>query len=261
MAEQVSLRPIEQRTLRERIVERLKAFIVESGLQAGGRLPTEREMAEQLGVSRTAVREALKSLQALGLIEARPKQGMFLRQPDLEPLTHMLWSRVNGADSTLTHVWEARKVFEMNILPLVVERANEEDWRRIERSIEEMEAAIGRGELGQEADVAFHRALAHATRNPVLESFSEVVGQYFHEVQKQSLAESLEARRVAAQAHRRIYAALRKGDVEEAIRRMETHLNSCVSRGIVPPPPTFVNPVGKGRNGKSGWTRKAHQPS
>jgi len=245
-----TLRPIEKRTLRERIVERLKAFINESGLQAGDRLPTEREMAEQLGVSRTAVREALKSLQALGIIEARPKQGMFLRSPDLKPITHVLWARVNEADSTLTHVWEARKLFEMSILPLVMERANAEDWQRIERSIDAMEAAIERGELGQEADIQFHRALAHATRNPVLESFSEVVSQYFHEVQKQALAESLAARRVAAKAHRQIYTALRKGNLEEAIRRMEIHLNSCVERGIVPPPPTFAYSTGKDKNGK-----------
>lgn len=251
----VTLRPIEKRTLRERIVERLKAFINESDLQAGDRLPTEREMAEQLGVSRTAVREALKSLQALGILEARPKQGMFLRPPDLKPITHVLWSRVNDADSTLTHVWEARKLFEMSILPLVMERANAEDWQRIERSIDAMEAAIERGELGQEADIQFHRALAHATRNPMLESFSEVVSQYFHEVQKQSLAESLEARRVAAKAHRQIYTALRKSNLEEGIRRMEIHLNSCVERGIVPPPPTFAYSTGKDKNGKKQASR------
>ncbi|HID06516.1 MAG TPA: FCD domain-containing protein, partial [Armatimonadetes bacterium] len=137
---------------------------------------------------------------------------------------------------TLTDIWEARKIMEVAVLPLVAERATQEDWRKIEQAIEIMDTAIAKGDLGLEGDILFHHALFEACHNPVLLSLREVVGEFFRKVQQMALSESLEARRKAAEEHKLMYKALRKGDVRKAQRLMVMHLDSPVKRGIIPRP-------------------------
>ncbi len=233
---QPTLRPIRRRTLRERILERLKEFIVANHLRPGDHLPTERELAEALGVSRTSVRDAMRLLEGLGVVDTRPKRGALLKVPDQNTLQDFLWFFLAYNSDSIADIWEARQVLELAILPLVAERATKEDWQEMETAIAGMEAALQRGEDGLEEDRCFHAALVKATHNPILQGIAQVVAEFFRQVQAQALAGGREIREAALREHRQMFTALRQGDVAKAQTIMLRHLNRPVKMGIIPKP-------------------------
>ncbi len=233
---QPSLRPIHHRTLRERIVVRLKEFIVTNKLRPGDQLPTERELAEALGVSRTAVREAIRLLEGLGVVDARPKRGAILKMPEGETVHDLLWFFLSHHDQSIGDIWEARQALELAVLPLATRWTKEEDWQEMEAAIEAMASALKRGETGLEEDRRFHAALVKATHNSVLQSIVEVISEFFRKVQEQALAGGREIREAALREHRQILSALRKGDVVRAQAIMRRHLKRPIRLGVIPAP-------------------------
>lgn len=232
----IELRPIRQRTLRERIVEQLKEFIIANNLRPGDRLPTEKELSESFGVSRTIVREAFRLLEGIGVLETRPKQGAILKEPDRRPLQELFWFFVTRYSGSISDIWEARQVFESAILPFVAKWATDEDWQEMKTTIDEMNAALKRGEIGLEEDRRFHAALAQATHNPILQGFAEVIAEFFRKVQEQALTGSKEVREAALREHRQMFNALRQGDIAKAQEIMRCHLERPIRLGIIPAP-------------------------
>jgi DNA-binding FadR family transcriptional regulator len=214
------------------IVEQVKAAIRRGLLAPGDQLPPERDLTRQLGVSRVSVRDALRMLEAHGLVEVRvgARGGAFVTAPAPklvgEGIGHMLTlAAVSPADVT-----EARMVFELGILDLACERATEDDLRELDEICDRADALFATDTYDPELSAAFHTQLARCTHNAALALFAESF--------QAPLAGSLrEARRVdpatgrtGALEHRAIVAALRSGDAAAALEIMTEHLRRTARR-------------------------------
>ena len=138
--------------------------------KVGDRLPPERTIAERLNVSRTAVREALSSLQIVGLVEARVGDGNYIVALIEEEIAIDEAVAALQESKSLVEVWEARKILEVVLAKLAVKKATEEDIRSIERCLSQMKEAIGKREQDEylTANNNFHLAIAEAGKNTFL---------------------------------------------------------------------------------------------
>jgi GntR family transcriptional repressor for pyruvate dehydrogenase complex len=160
--------PIRREPLATEIARRLVEFLLGGGLEPGDRGPSERQLAEAFGVGRSAMREALKALTLLGLLEVRHGDGTFLRRADSTLLPAVIeWGLLLGEQRTMDLV-EARQKIEAVIAGLAAERRDERDIAELRALLVRMER-MGRDQAGfVDADVAFHLRLAEAARNTAL---------------------------------------------------------------------------------------------
>jgi GntR family transcriptional repressor for pyruvate dehydrogenase complex len=221
------------RTLREQVLEEIRKYITQEGLKPGDALPTEQHFADRLGVSRTVVREAMKGLESLGVVEARTRRGYRLREVDLNVLASLLWFTIEADPSVVVEVVEAHRLVQTAALPQVPKRATDEDWERLEAAVQEMKQEVERGGIPVDQDEAFHVALVAAAHNRVLTRLEEAVGRFLRDARTRLLADPKEAEKLARE-HDRILKAVRKGDVEQAQRILERHIEEYVRRGAVP---------------------------
>ena len=217
------LEPIKKPRLSDEIVARLHRLIAEAGLGPGDRLPAERELASRLKVSRNSVREALRALEILGLIEVRHGEGSFMRRVDMSTLLSSLVSPLVEKRYFLIEVLEMRKMLEPPICRLAAERAGAEDIAELKRILSHHAERIRSQQPAIEEDLAFHRALAAAAHNEVVEKTIELIASIFREFRHVWAAER-PARSV--EAHSRIVAAIEAGEGDRAARAMDEHLRT-----------------------------------
>lgn len=158
------LTPIKPKRISDLVFEQLRDLIFKGRIKPGDQLMTERELAENLNVSRPTVREAINRLVALRLLEHRQGQGTFVVSPSAEKNSLGV---PHDLDVSLADLLEVRLGLECNAVMMAARRATEEDIRDMEKSIRDMETEIGAGGLGSDADVRFHMAIAYATKNMV----------------------------------------------------------------------------------------------
>lgn len=161
-----SLRVIRPRRIYEQIAEQIEALIRSRELPTGSKLPGERELAEQLGVSRPSVREALIALEASGMIEFRPSSGNFVRDPTLRSLATI--ERQKDLGPGPMEQFEARRAMEPACAALAAERATPEQIEALAASLRRMQAAVTSGGNPSEEHRSFHTLLAEASRNSIL---------------------------------------------------------------------------------------------
>ncbi|HLH66622.1 MAG TPA: FCD domain-containing protein [Solirubrobacteraceae bacterium] len=225
------------RELARLIIERC----ADPALAPGGRLPTERALASELGVTRTMIRHALSLLEADGRISREVGRGTFLRSAQagraptpasgLAPASGDGLSQVGPAD-----VMAVRRLIEPQVLPLAVAWATQRDFDELQRCLEGGAAAQNATEF-EVWDLALHHALVVAGRNPLLLAMYAAVeearrGEIWGNLKRRN--DSRE-RRAAYQAdHERIVAALRAREAGEAVRAMERHLERVQSNLLAP---------------------------
>jgi DNA-binding FadR family transcriptional regulator len=219
--------PVHVNRVSQVIVDQIKTLIREGKLTTGDRLPSERDLCQRFNVSRVTVREALRVLEANGLIDIRvgARGGAFLSEPTQERLGEGLADLMALSPLTPAHVTEARRVIEVGILPLVVERATEDDIAELRRMIDEGREALARGEYTMSLSAAFHVGVAMCAHNPAIETLV----RSFHGPMLLSLRQA----QVVAPAmghrgtdeHAALVDAIESRDVEAAIKVMTTHLD------------------------------------
>ena len=161
--------PIQSERLYEQIVQQIEQRIVAGELKVGDQLPSERELAEQFHVSRTAVREAIKALREKGLVEILMGRGTFIANKPTDQVRHTL-DLLMKVDSTkgFMNLVEVREVMEPEIAALAATRITDEYIAAMQEALDKMEAAMDNIEEFVEADLDFHLALAEATQNPII---------------------------------------------------------------------------------------------
>lgn len=158
--------PIQSSRLYEQIVQQIEESILGGDLECGDKLPSELELAEQFGVSRTAVREAIKALRAKGLVEVQPGRGTFITDGASQVLRTSLGQVLRISDQgRLDNLIEIREILEPKITALAAERADETDIQEMQSAIAAMDISLQDADAYIEADLAFHMALSHATKN------------------------------------------------------------------------------------------------
>ena len=215
-----ALRPLQRSRLYEQLVERLLALIRELDLTTGDRLPPERELSANLGVSRASVRQALVVLEVQGLVEVRHGEGAILL--DTRPDAAVL-SAVEAHRRRLPEVIEAREALEVKLAALAAERRTDEDLVRIDFALDKMETDIGRGERGLDGDELFHGAVTLAARSSLLADLMAEISTAIRESRIESLSQPDRPQQSLA-SHRKIAEAIRSGDPTVAAEAMADHI-------------------------------------
>jgi DNA-binding FadR family transcriptional regulator len=216
----------------EAIVGQIRTLIRNELLRPGDKLPSERELSEQLGVSRVTVREALRVLEASGLLTIRvgARGGAFVTSPSSAKISTELADLVTLSPLTATEVTEARQVFEIGIVPLIVERATEQDIADLRAMVREHQAALRDGEYGMASSAAFHGRLAASTHNAAVEMFVRSFhGPLLMSLREAQVAAPLMGHRGTVE-HRDLVEAIAAGDVGKAQDIMRLHLRRTARR-------------------------------
>lgn len=157
----------------------LSAFLHSSAFQVGDRLPSERVIAEQLGISRPILREALKRWVALGIIETRNGSGSYLRRP-LEPGTTYVVFSISAERHRLLQLLELRRALEVEAAGLAAARRSDADLRHLQACYTRADHIQGQGGSDPEADWAFHLAVYRAAGNPYFQDIVTSLQDQFH---------------------------------------------------------------------------------
>ena len=170
--------------LHEQVADRVQELIVAQSLRPGDKLPSERELAEQLGISRTVVREAIRTLCERGLVEVKPGCGTYVQALNPKDAVASIELLLKSRQSVecLDNLYEIRRMIEIEVAGLAAERATEGDVAALEAAIEGMTANVGDPDGFTECDLAFHGALAAATHNDLFSALLSPISNLWLEV-------------------------------------------------------------------------------
>lgn len=210
--------------LSDRVADQLLDTIVASGLRPGDRLPTERDLAGQFAVSRTVVREAVRSLAGKGIIEARSGRGLTVAAVDAAAVKQSMSLYLHGSSSIdYPRVHEVRAMLEVQIASLAAQRATDEEIQELTRVCDRMEAVLEDAEAASREDLEFHRILAVSTHNELFDLLLNAVGAPLVEIRRETFM--IPGRAVVAlAAHRDILSQVANRDAAGARGQMRAHL-------------------------------------
>lgn len=218
------LQTVERSKIRDVVATRLKSYITDENLKPGDRLPTENELATQFGVSRLSLREATKSLEFLGIVEAKPGRGLTVGRVNMERVTEYLGFHPALHDVSPDELIDTRVVVETGVLPRVAELMKRD--RSIYVRLNEINDNLRQARSLQrwvELDIAFHRELLAASGLSPLMAFADVLVVFFQRfresVKKAEWKDGIES-------HQQIIDALQSGRVREADQCLRAHIES-----------------------------------
>lgn len=210
--------------LSDQVASQLLNMVKNNTIRPGEKLPSERELCELLGVSRTVVREGVRSLVAKGLLEVRRGGGTVVRSPDPALASEMMTMLLGaGSNVAFTHVQEVRRLLEIEIAELASERRDDSDLDRMETQLALMVQHGADPERWAEADVAFHAVIATATHNPLYPVLLSSIADMLIEVRRTGIRLP-DTPAKAYQHHQNIFAAIKARDRVGARKAMQNHL-------------------------------------
>jgi GntR family transcriptional repressor for pyruvate dehydrogenase complex len=205
------------------VVAHVRGLLDSGTLKGGDRLPAERELARLLGVSRPSLRAGLRSLAEMGVVMIRPGAGSFIAggPPAFGADALRFQAALHGF--TRDQMFQARLVLEVAVAGLAARHAASEDMITVSEEATGMFASLDEPQAFLAHDIAFHRAVAAASGNPILSALVNMVAEQFREQRQDSINRARDLKE-AADEHRAIYVALRTRDPERASRAMRDHL-------------------------------------
>jgi GntR family transcriptional repressor for pyruvate dehydrogenase complex len=208
------------------IVDQIRLLIRDGALKPGDRLPSERDLGEKFGVSRVTVREALRGLEANGMVAIKvgAHGGAFVTAPTSARVGEGIIDLLSLSQLTDKEVTEARQVLELGIIPLVCERATEEDIADLLKICDRADEALEKGSYPMSLSAEFHSRVALASHNTAI----AMLADSFHGPTLRSLEHVQEGHPEmgirGSREHRQFVAAIKKRDVEKATAVMRTHI-------------------------------------
>ena len=226
----MSVKKVQVPRISDAVAASLEKRILEGSLKPGDRLPPERELATELGVSRPSLREAIQKLSSKGMLQSRQGGGTYvigrLEQSFSDPWQAMMGSHPNLREDLL----EFRRMLEGQAAEWAAERATEADLQRLEQAFEAMNAAFEGGDLDRRSasDIAFHQAVGEAAHNALIGHLSAALLRLMHDNIRLNLGELMgipAANALLASQHAAIFAAIREHKPSEARAAAETHID------------------------------------
>jgi DNA-binding FadR family transcriptional regulator len=220
--------PVTDRRISELIVDQVRQLIRARQLNPGDRLPAERNLCERFGVSRVTVREALRVLEANGLVEIRvgARGGAFVTTPSRERVGAGIADLLTLSAVTAAEVTEARLILELGMISMVCERADDDDIAALFDLCDRQEAALAGGDQNLSLDLSaqFHARLAECAHNTAVQMLIQSVrGPLLTTLDRGSLATS-ETDRSGVKEHRKLVHAIQRREADRATEIMRRHL-------------------------------------
>ena len=209
------LRALKRTPLLHQIQEEIKGYVIRNNLKPGDPLPSEGDLARQLGIGRNSVREAVKSLEVLGILEARAGSGLFVKSFSFDAIINNLPYGLISDAKTVRDLAEVRAYLEYGLVEHVIDRVTPEQIEQLESTVEQMRVAADRSGYAPEADRAFHEALYQNLDNSVLLSLLDVFWLAVSKATERSNVVDPPDPRETVESHRRILEALRERSAEE----------------------------------------------
>lgn len=237
-----------------RIVTQVRDYIYTNRLRPGDRLPAEHDLARQLNVSRSTLREALKGLTANGLLESRPRSGTRVRKFSYEQVVEPLVAHFYLSDLTIREILEARAALELASIGYTVQRANPEQIEELREIEARLEQVAQSGLSHHDLDLKLHEALLAASGNRLLASMVGLLRAFFRHPALQedsAFTHHLDATELAmtTHEHRLVIKAITTRNVDLAVRAMREHfgrmirwLDAAEAAANPPPPPPPATP-------------------
>ena len=212
-------------TTTEEVVSRLREMIHHGDLRPGMRLPPERDLAKQLGVSRPTLRAGIRSLAAVGVLKSKQGAGTFVVEADASPALDSnplrLLASLHGFSSA--EMFEARLLLEMAIAGLAAERSTGDHLATMAEELAEMFATLDEPEEFLVHDMRFHQTIAAASGNRILTALMNMVASILFDVRSKTVHRAHDLKE-SAEMHRQIFRSIREGNVEAARNAMRDHL-------------------------------------
>lgn len=227
---ELSIKPIKPKKISDQALDQIRELIYRGKLKPGDKILAERELARAMQVSRSTVRDAIQRLVTMGLVVQKQGQGTFVKAVDSKEETP-IFKMMQTQDATIDDLLEVRLGLECNAAAMAARRADGDDIKAMDLSIEEMKKEIDSGRLGTAADTSFHMAIAYAAKNPL----QILIMRNFYDYLFQGIRTSLEDLYMDGEnistilkQHLGIIDAIKARDCERAQRAMNTHIGFVV---------------------------------
>ncbi len=222
------LTPVDRTTLSSDICRKMVTHLIRGDWQPGDRIPAERELCLQLGVGRASLREALKALEIMGMIETRVGDGTYASERSNFLSRPLLWAILSSSKSEAQDLIEARTLIEVELAGLAAQRATTADLEEIGKYLDQLETCGADFEKVQRADIAFHLAIAHASHNNILRNALLLIRNLlWHWIADTLQLEGAVARTI--EQHQQIFVAIAKRNPPAARSAMQEHLREIPS--------------------------------
>lgn len=224
------MRPIKKTRAYEQVVEQIKESIEKEKFLPGDRLPSEREMSEQLSISRSVIREAMSILQTSNIIDVRPGSGVFLKKNTKEQLLNKMNKVLIPGNLNLIALLEVRQGLEAQSAYLAAMRATETDIQEIHSALINLETAVADQKIAAIEDLDFHLAIGKASKNKVLIDLLNLISDSFLETLEETRSKLMEHNKVNVfiNEHREIYNAIVAGEAEKARELMTLSIGNTI---------------------------------
>ncbi len=219
------LKAVEKRRAYEDIVRQIRDLIEKGRLKKGDQLPTERELTETFKVSRATVREAIRTLESMRLVESRQGDGTYVLASSEEALVQPLAATLLHEKDDLADIFFIRKIIEPVIAQLAAEHATREEIKELEDILKNQEKDLSGGINIVKTDSAFHNSLAGMAKNRVMERLLLAIVDLLAKT-REGYLQNEERAHGSLRGHKEILSAVRSGDGNAAKQAMRRHLES-----------------------------------
>lgn len=217
------------------IINQIRNAIIQKHLKPGDKLPPEKELIDKFQVSKQTLREALRALEYLGLIEIKKgaNGGAFVAEVDIEITIANLINFLHSRNLSIRHLTEVRKVIEPYCAKIAAEKISEEDLNKLQNSIELCTNIYSRGYSAEvtESEINFHRIIANTTQNPIMILITDFVEDILQDT-KNILRPDKAFSKAVIEAHSRIYNAIADRNPEKAYNEMLKDVSNVGERLI-----------------------------
>lgn len=218
------LTPVRKTTLTADICRKMVSHLIRGDWRSGERIPAERELCQKLGVGRASLREALKALEIMGMIETRLGDGTYVCKRSDFFSRPLLWAIAGSSEAEAHELVEARKLIEVELAGLAAERASAQDIQQMGVHLDRMESSVTNPRQFALEDVDFHIAIGQAGHNSILMNAIQLIRNLLQQWISNSLSVQGVSEKALAQ-HKRIFLAIAQKDTSAARGAMRKHLD------------------------------------
>lgn len=223
----MAIEQIIKSSIGDQVFEQLKKQLLNSAWSQGEKIPSENELAQSLGVSRVTVRQAIQKLTVLGLLETRPGEGSFVKEPKAGVYMNGIIPIAYLGENSLNEVLEFRRTIEGVVAELAALKINDEEIEQLEKCLKDMELNKDDLKLFSVADVKFHLTLAKATQNSLFIEIFNIMNDVLYDAM--TMIVNKRGNSAGLHYHRLIVNAIKERNSDQVKKIMDEHMEDTVN--------------------------------